>query len=204
MAIGTTGATAQDAVRGGCPTPCWRPTARSRRPARPPTPSTALTAMFAPAVIMPGPPGTLHRGLDAVDGVAARQSRQRRWPRRVDADSRRPQRRWPARLHLRLHDAAAARTARALPLKYMAYWVKGDARLARGRLQAGAAARGRGVTDDDGAAAAGGARRAVDARADHGRPADQEPQPMPSGRSRTRRRGSGSAPPSPSGAARPR
>ena len=85
---------------------------------------SGLTAMFAPDVIMPGPPGVLHRGLDAVTAAL-----------RANADTVAGTLEWtPIRvgvsgdgshgftfgfMTLRRPDGTR------LPLKYMAYWVKG-------------------------------------------------------------------------------
>ncbi|MGD9906300.1 MAG: DUF4440 domain-containing protein [Vicinamibacterales bacterium] len=87
---------------------------------------SALTAMFADDVIMPGPPGTLHRGLAAA--TAALEANPDNVEGRVE---------WtPIRLGLSA-DARHGFTfgfmtqtrkdGTALPLKYMAYWVRGDA-----------------------------------------------------------------------------
>lgn len=87
---------------------------------------TALTAMFAPDVVMPGPPGTLHRGLAAVtaslranpDNVEGRVE----WtPIRVGLSADGQHGFTFGYMTLRRKDGSA------MPLKYMAYWVKGAA-----------------------------------------------------------------------------
>ena len=89
-------------------------------------------------------------------GRAAGESRQRRRPRGVDADSPRHVGRRPSRLHLRLHDAdPQGRHDPAAEVHGLLG--AGRRRLAGRRLQARAAARGRGVDGADGAAAARGA-----------------------------------------------
>jgi ketosteroid isomerase-like protein len=85
---------------------------------------TALTAMFAPDVIMPGPPGTLHRGLAAV--AASLRSNPDNVEGRVE---------WtPVRLGLSADGqhgftfgfmTLRKKDGSTMPLKYMAYWVKG-------------------------------------------------------------------------------
>jgi ketosteroid isomerase-like protein len=85
---------------------------------------TALTAMFAPDVIMPGPPGTLHRGLAAV--TASLRSNPDNLEGRVE---------WtPIRLGLSADGqhgftfgfmTLRKKDGSTMPLKYMAYWVKG-------------------------------------------------------------------------------
>jgi ketosteroid isomerase-like protein len=85
---------------------------------------TALTAMFAPDVIMPGPPGVLHRGLSAV--AASLRSNPDNVEGRVE---------WTAiRLGLSADGqhgftfgfmTLRKKDGSAMPLKYMAYWVKG-------------------------------------------------------------------------------
>lgn len=89
-------------------------------------PVSALTAMFAPDVIMPGPPGTLHRGLAAVTAAL-----------KANPDNVEGRVAWtPIRLGLSA-DARHGFTfgfmtqtrkdGTTLPLKYMAYWVRADA-----------------------------------------------------------------------------
>jgi len=89
-------------------------------------PVTALTAMFAADVIMPGPPGVLHRGLAAVTTAL-----------KANPDNVEGRVAWtPIRLGLSA-DARHGFTfgfmtqtrkdGTTLPLKYMAYWVRGDA-----------------------------------------------------------------------------
>jgi ketosteroid isomerase-like protein len=85
---------------------------------------TALTAMFAPDVIMPGPPGTLHRGVAAV--TASLRSNPDNVEGRVE---------WaPIRLGLSADGqhgftfgfmTLRKKDGNTMPLKYMAYWVKG-------------------------------------------------------------------------------
>lgn len=85
---------------------------------------TALTAMFAPDVIMPGPPGTLHRGLAAVTASL-----------RANPDNLEGRVEWaPIRLGLSADGqhgftfgfmSLRKKDGSTLPLKYMAYWVKG-------------------------------------------------------------------------------
>jgi ketosteroid isomerase-like protein len=85
---------------------------------------TALGAMFAPDVIMPGPPGTLHRGLAAV--TASLRANPDNLEGRVD---------WtPIRLGLSADGqhgftfgfmTLRKKDGSTIPLKYMAYWVKG-------------------------------------------------------------------------------
>jgi ketosteroid isomerase-like protein len=85
---------------------------------------TALTAMFAPDVIMPGPPGTLHRGLAAVTASL-----------RANPDNLEGRVEWaPIRLGLSADGqhgftfgfmTLRKKDGSTLPLKYMAYWVKG-------------------------------------------------------------------------------
>ena len=86
---------------------------------------SGLTAMFAPDVIMPGPPAALHRGLAAVTAAL------RANPDNVDGRVE-----WtPIRVGLSADGAHGftfgfmtqhRKDGTALPLKYMAYWVKGD------------------------------------------------------------------------------
>ena len=87
-------------------------------------PVTGLTAMFAPDVIMPGPPGRLHRGLAEVtaslranpDNLAGRVT----WtPVRVGLSSDGEH---GFTFGFMTHTRADGTT---LPLKYMAYWLKG-------------------------------------------------------------------------------
>ncbi len=85
---------------------------------------TALAAMFAPDVIMPGPPGTLHRGLAAVTASL-----------RANPDNVEGRVEWaPIRLGLSADGqhgftfgfmTLRKKDGSTLPLKYMAYWVKG-------------------------------------------------------------------------------
>lgn len=85
---------------------------------------TALTAMFAPDVIMPGPPGTLHRGLAAVTASL-----------RANPDNLEGRVAWtPIRLGLSADGqhgftfgfmTLRKKDGSTMPLKYMAYWVKG-------------------------------------------------------------------------------
>jgi ketosteroid isomerase-like protein len=87
---------------------------------------SALTAMFSPGVIMPGPPGRLHRGLvevtaslrgnpDNVDGRVE-------WtPVRVGLSADGQHGFTFGFMTLRRKDGST------MPLKYMAYWVKGAA-----------------------------------------------------------------------------
>ncbi len=85
---------------------------------------TALTAMFAPDVIMPGPPGTLHRGLAAATASLS-----------ANPDNLEGRVEWnQIRLGLSADDqhgltfgfmTLRKKDGSALPLKYMAYWVKG-------------------------------------------------------------------------------
>ena len=85
---------------------------------------TALTAMFASDVIMPGPPGTLHRGLDAVTASL-----------RGNPDNLEGRVEWtPIRLGLSADGqhgftfgfmTLRKKDGSTMPLKYMAYWVKG-------------------------------------------------------------------------------
>jgi ketosteroid isomerase-like protein len=86
---------------------------------------TGLTAMFAPGVIMPGPPGVLHRGLAAVTASL-----------RANPDTTTGQVEWtPIRVGLSA-DGEHGFTfgfmtlqrpdGTRLPLKYMSYWVKGE------------------------------------------------------------------------------
>jgi ketosteroid isomerase-like protein len=87
---------------------------------------TALTAMFAEDVIVPGPPGRLHRGLAAVTATL------RANPDNVDSRLD-----WtPIRVGLSADGAHGftfgfmtqqRQDGTRLPLKYMAYWVKGAA-----------------------------------------------------------------------------
>jgi ketosteroid isomerase-like protein len=84
---------------------------------------TALTAMFAPDVIMPGPPGRLHRGL--AEATASL---------RANPDNAEARVTWtPVRAGLAADGTQGftfgfmtqrRRDGTALPLKYMAYWVK--------------------------------------------------------------------------------
>ena len=84
---------------------------------------TAITAMFAPGVIMPGPPGTLHRGLDAATASL-----------RANPDNVEARVEWtPIRVGLSadgLHGftfgfmTLQRKDGTRLPLKYMSYWVK--------------------------------------------------------------------------------
>ena len=86
---------------------------------------SGLTAMFSPGVIMPGPPGTLHRGLDA----AAESLRGN--PDNVDGRVE-----WtPIRVGLSADGrhgftfgfmTLTRKDGTKVPLKYMSYWVKGD------------------------------------------------------------------------------
>jgi len=89
-------------------------------------PVSALTAMFAPDVIMPGPPGTLHRGLAAVTAAL-----------KANPDNVEGRVAWTP---IRLGMSADARhgftfgfmtqtrkDGTTLPLKYMSYWVRGEA-----------------------------------------------------------------------------
>ena len=87
---------------------------------------TGLTAMFAPDVIMPGPPGTLHRGVAQVtaslranpDNADARLE----WtPIGVGLSADGGQGYTYGFMTLRRKDGTT------MPLKYMSYWVKGDA-----------------------------------------------------------------------------
>ena len=83
----------------------------------------ALTAMFAPDVIMPGPPGRLHRGLAEVTASL-----------RANPDNAEARVTWtPARAGLSADGAHGftfgfmaqrRKDGTLLPLKYMAYWVK--------------------------------------------------------------------------------
>jgi ketosteroid isomerase-like protein len=85
---------------------------------------TALTAMFAPDVIMPGPPGTLHRGLAAVTASL-----------RANPDNVEGRAEWtPIRLGLSADGqhgftfgfmTLRKKDGSTMPLKYMSYWVKG-------------------------------------------------------------------------------
>jgi ketosteroid isomerase-like protein len=85
---------------------------------------TALTAMFAPDIIMPGPPGTLHRGLAAVTASL-----------RGNPDNVEGRVEWtPIRLGLSADGqhgftfgfmTLRKKDGSSMPLKYMAYWVKG-------------------------------------------------------------------------------
>jgi ketosteroid isomerase-like protein len=85
---------------------------------------TALTAMFAPDVIMPGPPGTLHRGLAAVTASL-----------RANPDNLEGRVEWTLiRMGLSADGqhgftfgfmTLRKKDGSTLPLKYMAYWVKG-------------------------------------------------------------------------------
>ncbi len=87
-------------------------------------PVTALTAMFDPEVIMPGPPGTLHRGIAAVTAAL-----------RANPDNLGGRLEWtPIRLGLSadgMHGftfgfmTQRKADGTTLPLKYMAYWLKG-------------------------------------------------------------------------------
>jgi ketosteroid isomerase-like protein len=87
---------------------------------------SALTAMFAPDVIMPGPPGTLHRGIAAVTSSL-----------RANPDNVEGRVEWtPIRLGLSADGqhgftfgfmTLRKKDGSAVPLKYMAYWVKGAA-----------------------------------------------------------------------------
>lgn len=87
---------------------------------------TGLTAMFAPDVIMPGPPGVLHRGLAAVTASL-----------RASPDTGSGQVEWtPVGVGLSgdgqhgftFGFMTLQRQDRTrLPLKYMSYWVKGEA-----------------------------------------------------------------------------
>ncbi len=89
-------------------------------------PVAALTAMFAADVIMPGPPGTLHRGLPAVTAAL-----------RANPDNVAGHLEWtPIRVGLSADGQHGftfgsmtqhRKDGSTLPLKYMAYWVKGDA-----------------------------------------------------------------------------
>jgi ketosteroid isomerase-like protein len=87
---------------------------------------TALTAMFAPDVIMPGPPGTLHRGIAAVTASL-----------RANRDNLEGRVEWtPIRLGMSADGqhgftfgfmTLRKKDGTTMPLKYMAYWVKGAA-----------------------------------------------------------------------------
>jgi ketosteroid isomerase-like protein len=87
---------------------------------------TALTSMFVPAVIMPGPPGRLHRGLEAVtESLRANPDNDGahlEWtPIRVGLSADGQQGFTFGFMTLRRKDGTR------LPLKYMSYWIKGDA-----------------------------------------------------------------------------
>ena len=85
---------------------------------------SALSAMFAPDVIMPGPPGTLHRGLAAVTASL-----------RANPDNVEGRVEWtPIRLGLSADGqhgftfgfmTLRKKDGSTMPLKYMSYWVKG-------------------------------------------------------------------------------
>lgn len=85
---------------------------------------SALSAMFAPDVIMPGPPGTLHCGLAAVTASL-----------RANPDNLEGRVEWtPIRLGLSADGqhgftfgfmTLRKKDGSTMPLKYMSYWVKG-------------------------------------------------------------------------------
>jgi ketosteroid isomerase-like protein len=89
-------------------------------------PVSALTAMFAPDVIMPGPPGTLHRGLAAVTAAL-----------KANPDNVEGRVAWtPIRLGMSADTrhgftfgfmTQTRKDGTTLPLKYMSYWVRGEA-----------------------------------------------------------------------------
>jgi ketosteroid isomerase-like protein len=124
LVIGTTGATAQDGVRAAADALLAADRAFSAASAATDAVS-GLTAMFSPAVTMPGPPGILHRGLDAVAASL-----------RANPDNVEGRVEWtPIRVGLSADGqhgftfgfmTLQRKDGTRLPLKYMSYWIKGS------------------------------------------------------------------------------